>query len=82
MSDMSRRMEDLYEEASQLTENDRAELAGRLLESLDGEPDPAVEMAWATEIERRIKEIENGEVELIPWETVREELWRRSNEAK
>lgn len=82
MSDMSRQMEDLYEEASQLTENERAELAGKLLESLEGEPDPAVEMAWAAEVERRVKQVENGEVELIPWEKVREELRRRSNDAK
>lgn len=35
----------------------------------------SVEAAWADEVERRIREIEAGEVTLIPWEQVREELF-------
>jgi len=46
-----------------------------LLESLDGEPDPAIEAAWADEVERRVRQIDAGEVELIPWEKVRAELF-------
>lgn len=64
----------LFKEAAGLDEGDRATLAGLLLESLDELPDPGVEAAWAAEIERRVREIESGEVELIPWEDVKARL--------
>jgi putative addiction module component (TIGR02574 family) len=60
-------------------ETDRAELAGRLLESLHGQPDEDVEVAWAEEIERRVRQIDSGEVKTIPWEEVREKLYARLN---
>ena len=74
---MPRDVAELFEEAAQLPETDRAELAGRLLESLHGEPDEGVEAAWAEEIERRIRQIDSGEVETIPWEEVRARLHAR-----
>ncbi len=49
---MGRKPKDLFREASELSESERAELAGLLLESLEGEPDEGVEVAWAEEIER------------------------------
>jgi len=49
-----------------------------LLESLDDEQDPAVELAWAEEVERRVRQIETGEVKTIPWEQVRAELFSRT----
>ena len=39
---------------------------------------PDVEAAWSAEIERRIVEIDAGEVELIPWNDVRLELFGES----
>ena len=44
--------------------NERARLAQRLLASLD--EDATVEHAWDVEVERRIGEIENGTVRMIP----------------
>jgi len=41
-----------------------------LIESLDGPPDEGADEAWRVEIERRIGQIERGEVELIPGEEV------------
>lgn len=79
---MARDVAELFEEASQLTEMDRAELAGRLLESLHGEPDENVEAAWAEEIERRIRQIDSGEVKTIPWEEVRAKLYARLNDER
>ncbi|HEU4886940.1 MAG TPA: addiction module protein [Thermoanaerobaculia bacterium] len=35
---------------------------------------PAVQAAWSREIERRVREIDEGSVELIDWEEVRAEL--------
>lgn len=50
--------------ALQLTPADRATLVARLIATLDG--DPAVEEAWAAEVERRQSEIENGTVSRLP----------------
>jgi len=77
---MARSLQELLREASQLPENDRAVLAGRLIQSLEGPPDPDVEAAWADEVERRIREIDEGKVKTIPWEQVRAELFGRSRE--
>ena len=63
---MSNALSELKEKASQLSEAERAEFALSLLESLDGPADLGVEEAWLLEIERRVGEIERGEVQLIP----------------
>ena len=76
---MRRKLNDLFREASELSERERAELAGLLLESLDGEPDQDVEAAWAEEIERRVRQLDSGEVKTIPWQQVRTELFARLN---
>ena len=64
----------LFVEASHLDEGDRAALAGLLLESLDQPPRPGVEAAWAEEIERRVRELDSGEVETVSWEDVKNRL--------
>jgi putative addiction module component (TIGR02574 family) len=74
---MNAKLRELYEAATELPAEDRAELAGMLLETLDGEPDPGVEAAWAEEVERRVRQVDAGEVEMIPWEQIRAELFGR-----
>lgn len=76
---MSRTFADVWKEAAELSDEDRAALAGLLIESLEGEPDPGVEAAWAAEIERRVAELDAGTVESIPWEQVRQRLLDRLN---
>lgn len=76
---MSRNLKELFHEATQLPEHDRATLAGLLIETLDPAPEPDVQAAWSQEIARRMTEIDAGAVELIPWEEVREELFGRRN---
>lgn len=51
-------------EALKLSAEERARLADRLLASLS--EDAEVEEAWAAEVERRIAEIESGQVQLVP----------------
>lgn len=61
-----------------LPRDERASLARELIASLD-EPleDPAVvEAAWAEEIERRVREVEDGTADLVDWETVKARLRR------
>jgi putative addiction module component (TIGR02574 family) len=74
---MSTTLEDIKEKAQQLSEMERAELALALIESLDGPPDADVEEAWRIEIERRVGQIERGEVQPIPGDEVLERLRRR-----
>lgn len=76
---MTHKAESLLREALELSESERAEIAGRLLESIEPEPDAEVEAAWAAEIDRRVRSIDAGEVELIPWEKVRDQLRSRLN---
>ena len=74
---MSNVLTELKEKASQLSEAERAELALSPLESLDGPADSGVEEAWRLEVERRVGEIERGEVQLIPGDEVFARLRRR-----
>jgi putative addiction module component (TIGR02574 family) len=73
---MTETAEELLKRALSLDEKDRASLAGALIESLHGEPDPDVEDAWEAEIRRRVAELEAHSVETIPWSKVRERLFR------
>ena len=61
---METQLEILESEALKLTPGERAALAQRLLASLD--EDAEIEDTWATEIERRIAEVESGAVQVIP----------------
>jgi putative addiction module component (TIGR02574 family) len=73
---MSTHVTDLFAKASSLSEEERATLAGLLIESLESEVDPVVEEAWRKEIERRVAELDSGTAETVPWETVRAKLFR------
>jgi len=72
---MARDLKELLREAAELPESDRATLAGAMIESLDPKPTPEVKAAWSREIERRVREIDAGSVELIDWDDVRAELF-------
>ena len=72
---MARDLKQLFREAAELPEDDRATLAGLLIESLDPKPTPEVRAAWSREIERRVREIDEESVELSSWEEVRAELF-------
>jgi putative addiction module component (TIGR02574 family) len=65
---MAHKVRDIIEEALTLPANSRAYVAEVLLESLDFEEDFSVGDAWRAEIEKRCREIEAGEVELIAGE--------------
>jgi putative addiction module component (TIGR02574 family) len=72
---MARDLKELIREAVELPESDRATLAGVMLESLDPRPTPEIKAAWSREIERRVREIDEGTVELLDWEDIRTELF-------
>jgi putative addiction module component (TIGR02574 family) len=74
---MSSDLKDVFREAFELPEDQRATLAGLLIESLELPPEPDVEAAWAEEAKRRWQDIESGAAPTIPWEEVRAKLFRR-----
>ena len=76
---MSTLTNDLFKKALDLNENDRATLAGILIESLEEKPIEEHEAVWRAEISRRIQELDSGEVETISWEDVKARLLKRYN---
>ena len=74
---VSREVDELYGRAIDLSPEDRAELAGLLLQSIEEPADEGVEEAWAAEIERRLAEYRAGRVKSIPWSEARAYLHRR-----
>ncbi len=76
---MAAELTQLFREAMKLEDNDRATLAGLLIESLEGPEDPDVESAWTAEVERRWQEIESGKVKTIPWDQIKQTLFERGD---
>lgn len=74
---MTNKSQVVLEEALKLTANERAEVVERLIASLDEAPDTDVEQAWQEEIQKRLEQIERGEVELIDSDTVMAELRKK-----
>ena len=75
---MSTHVTELFEKASILSAEERATLAGLLIESLESEIDPDIEEGWRLEIKRRLAELDAGTVETVPWETVKAKLLQRT----
>jgi putative addiction module component (TIGR02574 family) len=72
----SRIMERLRDEALQLPEAERAELAHELVKSLDGGADASAAGAWETELLRRLQELDAGVAKTVD----RKEFSRRIRE--
>ena len=73
---MTDRAEHLLDEALKLSEAERADLATRLIQSLDPETDSDVDAAWAAEIELRCAALDSGEAVTSDWSEVRERIER------
>src|SRR5258707_164972 len=74
---MTQQASELLQKALSLSEEERAELAGSLIESLDATVDEAAEAAWNQEIARRIEDLDSGKAKTIPWKEVRIRRWAR-----
>ena len=68
-------VKELYKRAMSLDAEERAELAGMLLDSLEIDAEGGVEPAWLTEIEKRLEAIDTGVVETVPWSEVRSRVF-------
>ncbi len=58
----------LLEEALAISLDERAQLAGRLIESLDAPDDDDVEAAWSEEIRHRVAALDAGTVQPVEWD--------------
>jgi hypothetical protein len=69
----------LRDEALRMPVEARARLAAELLRSLDEDEDldgAEYEAAWSSEIAERLREVEVGEVQTVPWSDARKRIVR------
>ena len=74
---MAKSARELFEEAMRLDPKERATLMRLLVDSLDAESEEGAEAAWRAEIERRIAELDAGQIQAVPWEELRARLYQR-----
>jgi putative addiction module component (TIGR02574 family) len=67
---MARAVSIIQQEIRALSASDKAQLLRTLLEELDGPTDPGVDAAWAAEVQRRSREIDDGVVQALPADEV------------
>jgi len=64
----------LLAEALRLPPEERAALAGELIQSLDAEVDDDAEAAWSAEIRRRLERLDAGLGNTVPWAEARRRI--------
>jgi putative addiction module component (TIGR02574 family) len=67
----------IVEEALSLPSDERASLVEKLISSLNLPIQEEIDQLWADEVERRVSQIEKGEVELIPGNEVFAKIRRK-----
>ncbi|RLE25774.1 MAG: addiction module antitoxin RelB [Acidobacteria bacterium] len=72
--------EPLFRQVFELPLDKRAELAARLLKSLDDLSDQEAEILWAAEAERRLHDLQNGQAKSIPADEVLRKAERLLND--
>lgn len=71
---MKENVGEILEAALRLPPEARAALAGSLLESLEEVIDEGAEAAWEAEIERRVRDLDEGLVRAVPWAEARRRI--------
>jgi len=66
--------EKLLADVLELPRHERAEVAARILESLEESEDAGVDEAWAVELERRSHAVDSGEVVTSDWNELRRRI--------
>ena len=66
--------QNLFEDALGLPDAERADLAALLIDSLDRQIDEDGPSGWASEIARRLAELDRGAVKLVPWPEARRRI--------
>jgi putative addiction module component (TIGR02574 family) len=73
---MAKSARELFEEAMRLDPKERATLMRLLVDSLDAESEEGAEEVWRAEIERRIAELDSGQIQAVSWEELRARLYQ------
>ena len=79
---MERDAKEILDAALKLSDQERAAIAASLIDSLDPELDESIEEAWAEEVAKRMRELDNGEVATVPWAEARKMILAPVGRAK
>lgn len=64
--------EKILQDAMSLNQAERAELAAKLIDTLEPGSDADYATAWQAEIDQRLGDLDNGTVRCIPWDQARQ----------
>lgn len=78
---MTNKAAQVLEAGLQLPEDERGDVAARLIESLDTNGDGDIEAAWSAEIQKRIEELRQGKVKPLSWAEARRIIVEGSDES-
>jgi putative addiction module component (TIGR02574 family) len=80
---MSGKANSIFEAAKTLSREERADVAGRLLETLEEDDEKAdraeIDAAWIAECNRRSEAYRNGEMKSVPIEEILDMVKTRTN---
>ena len=76
---MSPHTTQILEQALSLSAQERAELAERLLSSLELSPDPKIDALWGQEVEDRLDAFHQNKISTVPVKQVFESVTRRKS---
>jgi putative addiction module component (TIGR02574 family) len=82
MGFMTEQASNLLQKALALSEEERADLACSLIDSLDPTVDEGVASAWNEEIARRMSDLDSGQAKTVSWEEVRGRLSSKLSNGK
>jgi putative addiction module component (TIGR02574 family) len=71
---MTQRSLALLQQALSLTEEERADLAASLLNSLNASTDADAESSWQEEVSLRTSALDSGKAKTIPWQDVQSQV--------
>lgn len=74
--------EELLAQVLRLPRHERARVAEVLLSSLEEVDDEEVVTAWAGELERRSREVAEGKVQTVDWNTAQSEILEELRERR
>ncbi len=71
---MGNELNGILEKVLNMPQQQRAFLAGQLIDSLEPQMDMDIETAWQNEIHKRVLQAKEGAVTFMPWEEARRRL--------
>ena len=79
---MTKAAQQILSDAMTLSDSERAELAARLLDTLDATADSDYARAWEVELTERLRELDSGSVTAVSWDEARRIIRQGGGDAK